>query len=259
MSKDRCWASQVLLLACFCIPDLSALERVVLEPAQDNTLYETLIDQDGQQYELSNGAGSSLFAGRTGLDAGYKRRRALLQFDLASSLPSGAEIVFAELSLYQSKAAPGSPPVAMELHRVLESWGEGASNAFGPEGQGNPAEANDATWHHSHYADVLWEVAGGHYQELPSASTIVGQALGPYLWACSESLVVDLRYWQSNPEQNYGWILVGGEAGGFSAHRFSSRENTTSEQRPRLTIVYRQPDEIFEDDFEEILSCSGNS
>jgi len=258
MNRVKCWTGHVLLLACFCFSDLFAYERVVLEPAQDNTLYETPIDQEEQKFEMSNGAGSSVFAGRTGLDASYRRRRALLQFDLASSLPADAEIIFAELSLYQSKAAPGSPPVAMNLHRVLESWGEGESNAFGPEGQGNPAEPDDATWHHSHYADVLWEMAGGSYQESPSVSTTVGQSLGSYLWSCNESLLEDLRFWHRTPEQNFGWILVGGEAGGFSAHRFSSREHNTPEQRPVLTIIYKQPHDIFEDGYEKSLNCPGS-
>jgi len=255
MNRIRYWTGHALLLACFYFSNLSAWERVILEPSQDNVLYETSIDQDGQKYELSNGAGSSLFAGRTGLDAGYKRRRALLQFDLVSSIPAGAEIIFAEFSLHQSKAAPGSPPVAMELHRVLESWGEGESNAFGPEGQGNLAEPDDATWHHSHYTDILWGVVGGKYEESSSASTKVGQEFGRYVWTCSSSLLKDLRFWQSNPELNFGWILVGGEAGGFSAHRFGSRENSTRDQRPTLTIAYKRLDSTFSDGFETVPNC----
>ena len=259
MSRMRNCEILVLLLASIFIQNLFAYERIVLEPSQDNTLYETAIDQDDQQFELSNGAGSSLFAGRTGLDAGFKRRRALLQFDLASSLPADAEIIFAEFSLYQTKAAPNSPPAQMDLHRVLQSWGEGESNAFGPEGQGNPAEAGDATWHHSHYADVLWESAGGNYQESSSANYTVGQELKRYLWACSESLLEDFRFWRNNPELNFGWILVGGEAAGFSAHRFASRENSMQDQRPRLTIVYTTADSIFADGFEQALSCPQGS
>ena len=257
MTKIGCCLPLLSTLAIFCTPDLSAWDRIGLEPSHDNTLYETAIDQGDQKIEVSNGAGSFLFAGRTGLDAGYKRRRALLRFDLASSLPPDTEIVFAELSLYQSKSAPGSPPAVMGLHRVLQSWGEGESNAVGPEGQGNPAEAGDATWHHSHYPDELWEAEGGNYQEAASAVATVGQELRRYVWTCNESLLEDLRTWRDNPELNFGWILVGGEAAGFSAHRFSSRENSTQENRPILTITYKKSDAIWADGFEPVAHCSG--
>ena len=35
-------------------------------------------------------------------------------------------------------------PVDVNLHRVLNAWGEGASDAFGQEGGGTAAEAGDA-------------------------------------------------------------------------------------------------------------------
>ena len=150
-----------------------ALETVVLEVSQDNTLYETAIDDGGdQQLEMSNGAGSYLFSGRTGIDAGFKLRRALLKFDLASRLPADAEIVFAELTIYQSKSAPDSAAVNMGLHRVLMAWGEGESDAFGAEGQGNFAKPGDATWHHRFYPDDLWDTAGGNYVGTASTSVV---------------------------------------------------------------------------------------
>ena len=113
---------------------LSAQDTVVLDASQDNTLYETAMDTVDDQFEVSNGSGSHTFSGRTGLDAGFKRRRSLLMFDLTSVIPVDAIIVFAEISIYQSKAAPGSPPVSMGMHRVLQTWGEAGSNASGPEG-----------------------------------------------------------------------------------------------------------------------------
>lgn len=103
-----------------------ALETVILEPSQDNALYETALGDPEQQYEVSNGAGSYLFAGRTGVDADFKLRRALIQFDLLANLPAEVEIIFAELSIYQSRAAPACQPVNMGLHRILQAWGEGA-------------------------------------------------------------------------------------------------------------------------------------
>ena len=97
----------MLLAALFASPSLGAWPSLELEPVQDNTLYETPIDSGATQYELSNGAGDFLFAGRGGMDAGFKLRRAVLKFDL-SGLPAGAEILAARLTLHQSRAAPGS-------------------------------------------------------------------------------------------------------------------------------------------------------
>jgi hypothetical protein len=232
-----------------------AQSRLVLQPSQDNTLYQTPIDQVGQQNELSNGAGNFLFAGRTGLDAGFRLRRALIRFDLESVLPPGAEIVAASVTLYQSRAAPGSPPAEMGLHRILQAWGEGASKGIGPEGQGNFAEPGDATWHHRIFPDDLWDSEGGSFESLASAVSTVGQTLQFYDWSCDQKLLDDLEFWLANPELNFGWILVGGELAGMSAHRFNSRENENEQQRPTLTLYYLAEDSILNDGFENALNC----
>lgn len=227
-----------------------------LKPAQDNTLYETAIDQDGVRNEMSNGAGNSLFVGRTGLDAGYKRRRALLRFDLENALPPGAELIHAEFSMHQTKAAPNSPPAVMGLHRVLQSWGEGASNAVGPEGQGNFAESGDATWHHRLYPDELWTTPGGEYEPNMSAETTVGRVLQRFTWTCTQAMLADLRFWRDHPESNFGWVVVGGEDAGFSAHKFSSRENNTQTNRPTLIIVFSAVEDVFSVSFEGLPECT---
>lgn len=233
----------------------NAWEKVDLEPSQDNTLYESPIDQGELQFELSNGAGNFLFSGRTGVDAGFRRRRALMRFDVDSGLPPGAVILAVELTLYQSRAAPGAPPALMGLHRILQQWGESASEAIGPEGQGNFAEEGDATWHHRLYPDDLWDAAGGHFAAAPSAVTTVGQDEDYFVWLCSASLLDDVQSWQQNPAENFGWALVGGEESGLSAHRFNSRENADTELRPRLTVFYTLETTVFEDGFEEPFSC----
>jgi len=248
----------ICLLAAIILLDTNAalaLESITLEPSQDNTLYESALDQHDEQHEVSNGHGSFLFAGRTGVDAGFKLRRALLQFDLAANLSADADIVAVQLTIYQSKSAPGSPPVSMGLHRVLQSWGEAESNAFGPEGQGIWAEPGDATWHHRIYPDQLWDTAGGSYTATASSSTTFGQGLQHYSWSCDMALLDDLRYWQNNPGMNFGWVIAGGEASGSSARRFNSRQHDTPNQRPQLTIVYQKKDSVFDDSFEQQLSC----
>ena len=233
-----------------------ALETIVLEASQDNSLYETAIDDGGeQQFEMSNGAGSYLFSGRTNIDAGFRLRRALLQFDLAANLPADVEIVYAELTVYQSKSAPDAPLVNMGLHRALLAWGEGGSDAFGAEGQGNFAEPGDATWHHRIFPDDLWDTAGGDYAGTASATTIFAPQPAHYTWSCNDALLVDLNDWLNNPGMNFGWVIVGNEVAASSARRFNSRENSKAEQRPQLTLVYREKDTIFADSFEPFSNC----
>lgn len=245
----------VLVVTTGGIEPAQAWETVFIEPVIDNTLYETAIDQGEQKFELSNGAGNFLFSGRTGIDAGFRRRRALLKFDLQSALPADAIILAAELTLYQSKAAPGSPPAVMGMHRVLQEWGEAGSKGIGAEGQGNFAETGDATWHHRFYADELWDTAGGYFEATASALTTVGQQLDDYTWQCAASLLDDVQFWQQNPAANYGWIIVGGEDAGYSAHRFNSRENAVSEQRPRLAVLYDRESTVFANGFETPPVC----
>jgi hypothetical protein len=232
-----------------------ALETIILEPSLDNSLYETLIDEGEQKHELSNGVGNYLFAGRTAGVAGFKLRRALLQFDLSANLPADAEILFVSLSIYQSKSPPDSSSVEMNLHRVLQAWGEGSSMAFGAEGQGNPAQAGDATWHHSKFPTDLWGTSGGNFDQTASATTLLGQDSMHYSWSCNDALLADLNYWIANPGMNFGWIIMGGEDTNSSARRFNSRHNDKLDQRPKLTLVYKQKDAIFEDSFEQFFDC----
>lgn len=245
----KCAAFFGALLAWGSVPAAHAAGYLAqLEPSQDNSIYEPVIDL------MSNGSGIFLFAGRTGLDGGFKARRALLKYDLAAALPANAIITYAELSLYQSKAAPNSPPAEIGLHRLSASWGEGPSNATGAEGQGAPAEAGDATWTHRFHPDTAWTAPGGDFEAAPTVTTTVGQTLGYYRWACTQALLLELNDWLQAPETNHGWILIGGEEGGQSAHRFNSRENSTPEHRPRLTLWYITDDTVFLDGFES-LAC----
>ena len=241
---------------CFVLLSCPALAWPSLElsPSHDNTLYETVIDAGEMKNELSNGAGNFLFAGRTGLDAGFRLRRTVLKFDL-SVLPAGAEILTAELTLYQSKAAPGSPPATMGLYRLQQDWGEGTSQGIGAEGQGDFATEGDATWHHRFYPATSWDTAGGSFALNPSALVTVGQTLGPYTWDCTSGMLDDLDTWLKTPELNFGWVITGGEEAGQSAHRFNSRTNPSAEERPRLTIVYRPEGGVFGDGFESDRDC----
>ena len=159
------------VLAC---PSLG--DTVVLEPAKDNTLYESPTGA------LSNGAGESLFSGRTGQPSN-SRRRALVAFDVAGNVPAGAVI----LSVTVATMAPqgSSPPTTIALHKVLADWGEGASDAGIPGGQGTDAAFGDATWMHTFFDTEFWTAAGGDFASTASASAAV-KGPGPVTFLCSE-------------------------------------------------------------------------
>lgn len=203
-------------------------DQVQLPPMKDNTLYQ---DPDGL---WSNGAGQHLFAGRTA-QVQNSVRRALLAFDVAGSIPPGATINSVTLRLNMSMTISG--PQEMTLHRVVSNWGEGASDAFGNEGSGAPAEAGDATWRHTFFDTQFWSGPGGDFAAGPSAMAVVDQ-FGPYTWGSTSGMVADVQDWLDNPATNFGWVLIGNEAVSVTAKRFDSRENPVPENRPVLIVDY---------------------
>jgi hypothetical protein len=222
----------VALLSALVTPWTAAGE-VDLAPAGDTTIYE---DPAGA---LSNGSGVHLFVGKT---VNGDLRRALVRFDLASALPAGATVTSVRLALRVSKTISGPQTVA--LHRLLAEWGEGASDASGQEGAGAPAQQGDATWVHRFFDDAPWAAAGGDFAPAPSAEIAVG-AIGSYAWESTPELVADVAAWLADPQQNFGWIVLGEEGENGSAKRFDSRENANAASRPRLTVGFTSPGAAF--------------
>ena len=201
----------------------TAVGLITLQPIQDNTLYESDLGT------ISNGAGRYFFAGKTESGA---IRRGLLAFDLGT-IPSGAVVVSASLTLTMSKSIAGETPIA--LHTLSAGWGEGASDAVGEEGAGATAEPGDATWLNTFYDTDLWATPGGDFDPTPLAVTIV-DGPGVYTWA-SPALAADVSAWLADPAANFGWALVGDETANRTAKRFDSRENEPT-ARPRLTVTF---------------------
>ena len=197
-------------------------------PVADNSLY---VSPTGS---LSNGAGEYLFAGHTD-SFGPGVRRALLRFDI-SSIPANATIESVSLTLNQSLHPAVATPTPMSLHPVLESWGQGTSDADGAEGMGAPATTGDATWLHRFFDTTLWTTQGGTFTVAASAVTIVDVPNGPYTWGPTDAMKADVQGWIDQPATNFGWILIGDEANLSTARRFDSRENLL-ETGPALTIV----------------------
>ena len=217
--------SVLLLLPFLATPAVAG--TITLAAAQDGTLYS-------QSGNIANGAGDYIFAGTTAQSA---KRRALLRFDVASAIPAGSTIVSAALVLNMSQSAIG--PVDVKLHRVLASWGEGASNATGQEGTGTTAQAGDATWTMRFFPSTPWTTAGGDFVATPSAIHTVD--FGPNDTWSSLTTADDVQGWLNDPTSNFGWILIGPETGGASAKRFDSRTNPIPANRPQLVIDFTPP------------------
>jgi len=195
--------------------------------ARDNTVYE-----DG---EYSNGKGQYIFSGmNAGNSGGPYSRRALLYFAVADSLPAGAIIDSVQLTLHMSKTI--APAKTHTLHTLLADWGEGNSDATGPEGTGDFAQADDATWTYRFFDTIAWAAPGGDFVAGGVASTTVVSA-GFYTWT-SAGMTAGVQSWLDSPATNFGWFLLGDETVMTTAKRFDSREHPTAANRPKLTIYY---------------------
>jgi spore coat protein A len=228
MSASRAWFSFAILLSIAWAPALSRADVVTVISDLDNTMFS-------ENGGLSNGAGTHLFAGQTKGDLGTLVRRGLVGFDVAGSIPAGATINSATLTLYQSRSRTSDETVS--LHLVLADWGEGTSIGAGEEGQGAPATAGDATWSHRIWPSTLWTSAGGDFDPVASASTVVGGQNGPYSWS-SLAMRDDVQAWLDSPATNFGWIAIGNEVDTRAVNRFDTHENATASRRPALLIDF---------------------
>lgn len=196
---------------------------------RDNTLYE---DTTGA---WSNGAGRFMFVGLTN---SASTRRALLAFGVANSgIQAGATIDSVFLVLHMSRTIAGAKTVS--LHRTDVDWGEAGSDAVNNEGLGAASQPGDATWIHTFFDTTLWSTAGGDFDSVASASTLV-DGDGFYVWNTTR-MVADVQGWLDDPVTNHGWVLVGDESGAASTKRFATREITIPEFRPRLIVFSTDP------------------
>jgi len=214
-------------------------ETVYIPADRDNTLFE---DPAGG---ISNGSGPVFFVGRSSpsQSAPYTIRRGVIHFDVAQ-IPYDAIIKDVSFTLHLSNSSLEGPETTeVSLHRLLDGWGEGASNGTG--GTGALAQEGDATWIHTYYPNQFWAWQGGYFVEKASAREVIA-SLDPdpyrnfYTWK-SQRLLKDVQDWVSGEEENNGWILIGDESIVRTARRFDTRENTNPQFRPVLFVTYRLP------------------
>jgi hypothetical protein len=213
---------------------LMPAEQVVLNPSKDNTLYQNDLGV------LSNGAGEFFFAGNT---AAMAVRRGVLAFDLTGQIPAGSVVTEVELQLYMSRSIIGDQPVT--LHRLEQDWGEGTSDALGEEGAGDASTPSDATWIHTFYDSLFWNEPGGDFIQTASATTTVGLDSGWYAWTTTVVLVADVQSWVDQPDENFGWLVLGNERDTTTAKRFNTRENSDATTVPRLIVTFIPPRSVY--------------
>jgi hypothetical protein len=221
---------RLIIVAVLIAAGLPAQGVVAINPSKDNTLFQSTTGN------LSDGAGPGIFCGLT---ATNRKRRALLAFDVAGSLPAGATVLGAKLVLDMNQTNPFvGGPLAVDVRRLAADWGEGSSvstGGAGGGGSGGPPTAGDATWLHRFHPSAFWAAAGGDFLGV-SATTTVG-AIGIYTWS-SAQLASDVQDMLDNPASNFGWMLKSPETLAGDAKRFASREEPVVASRPRLEITY---------------------
>lgn len=226
-------------------------DSISLAPSKDNSLYQVVavnpaLPSHGQ---LSNGLGD-VFVGRTNQDgqgpATISIRRGLLAFVIAGSIPAGAIVTSASLTMRDVMGLNGDRSV--ELRRTSADWGEGTT--FFNGGQGAPASEGDVTWFYRFFnaanptASPAWTNPGGDFSLTASASSVVSDDLGVgqlFTWSSvgNPLMLADVQNWLDNPAANFGWTMVGVETAGQTAKRFNSGESTASPNVPPvLTIEY---------------------
>ncbi|MHC4228906.1 MAG: DNRLRE domain-containing protein [Planctomycetota bacterium] len=232
MKKTRNSILISLGLLLILLQPVSGTEVVQIQAGRDNTLFESATGT------LSNGIGPFLF---TGLSAGLEPpqiKRGLIWFDVTGNIPPGSTITSVTLKLSLSRTRDLSSRI-VELHRVLQDWGEGTSNSgtIRPGG-GAAATTGDATWLHTFFNTVFWANAGGDFSGTVSGSQSVGILAGDFTWGSTAQMVADVQSWLDDPNNNFGWSILTDESVLQTARRFGSRENATVANRPLLTIEY---------------------
>ncbi len=212
---------------------------IVVDAAKDTSVYsETTGNSNGANPQIVLGNAASLGATQAGI------RRALLEFDVATSVPAGATILTTQLQL-TSTFAPTNPTgtQTVSLYLVSTEWGEALSN--GGIGAGAVGLTGDATWANAIVGSTAWGAAGGDFNASARASTSVTGvaggtgAGGTYIWS-SSNLVSDVQSWLDTPSGNHGWMLRSGETSGTRTTKvFDSRESATAGNRPKLNLTYR--------------------
>lgn len=212
------------LKACFMV--LMALARggqaetIVLNPLADTYI--------GDRFPNQNAGGEvTLVCGTQGTMAGLAKNRALFKFDPGVSIPPGASIDSVRFTLTVTQV-PSTPAASrFELRRILRAW-----------------DVHQATWTLRLSPNISWGALGGQvntdYTEVVSASAVLDEEVGSYLFASTAAASADVQSWLDDPSTNFGWILMTSqETMAYTARRIASADSPAD--RPQLEVDYTLP------------------
>jgi len=147
----------------------------------------------------------------------------LIRFDLEGQVPAGAQVQAAELVFYVEHPIGTVPhDLGTGAFRVLQQWSE-----------------QEASWRYRHSdARLAWDTEGCNGPGVDRAETdddnIVLSDRAVYK---GFDVTDSVQYMLDNPEENFGWVVMGTSASTGSFSLAASR-NRNPDQRPALRIDY---------------------
>jgi hypothetical protein len=145
--------------------------------------------------------------------------RGFVKFNLLNCLPTGTQIIKAELDLFCSSTnGPGNTITAYTVTA--------------------PCTISELCWV-SRTAGALWTAAGGDYSAAPASNSVpVSVTNTSYVWQIGASVV---QSWIDSPDANYGLLLKGDGENNIQDVYFEGAGCGILNQRPALKITYKLP------------------
>jgi hypothetical protein len=229
----NCKIPQTVAFCLFIVaPSVCWADMVTVVPTMSNTIYA---DNTSNSNALGGTTPTVGLRMDTGAVANGAVRRALLEFNVAGAVPSGAMITSASLQLTVSISGPGAANV--QLHTLQSGWGQGSSGSN--LGQGAPATPGDATWKYNFFNTSTWVNPGGDFSSTVSGSVAVGTTVNASYTVSSPQMAADVQNWLNSPSTNFGWILLNNESTPGSVRGFYTEDWTGNASfLPELTIDY---------------------
>lgn len=168
--------------------------------------------QNGSGASTSYCNGSSLYAGYSGgvID------RALLQFNVQSSIPQDVTVLDADLAAYLYASASGSP-VSVDAMQLTQAW------------------TTAATWN-AYNGSTAWTSAGGTFASPPAwTNATIGTTSGYYHWY----LAPLVQGWVYGTMANDGILLKATNEASTNKLSFRSSEYSNSAYWPYLKVTYQ--------------------
>lgn len=144
---------------------------------------------------------------------------ALFRFDL-SSIPAGKTVTAVSLSVNVTDVS--TQPY--EIYALRRSWTEGAT-----------------TWVKA-TSTVNWSTAGANSTSTDRESTVLGavssSSTGVKTFTFNSAGITKVQSWINTPSSNYGFVIQD-YVNNTDGLDLSSKENTTTANRPKLTVTYQ--------------------